>query len=104
MQPGSPAELLWRIFNGCTAGEFFIQRCGKGPDPPRLMRIDVVTLHELGHRDIAHVVVVETAEHVVEDALAHRAGGRRHFIDVQFVEHRIKNRQAADQHRLAVGA
>ena len=50
--------------------------------------VHVVALHELAHRGVAHVVLVEAPEHVVEDALAHGAGGERHVLHLELGEDR----------------
>src|SRR3990172_6469595 len=69
---------------------------------PRLLRVDVVALHELRYRDIAHVVMLEAAQQVVEYALAHRAVRHRQRADPQLRQRRAHDREPPRQHRQAV--
>ena len=48
-----------------------------------LRRVHVVAAHELRHGRLAHVAVLHAAEQVVEHAVAQRALGHRHVLDVQ---------------------
>ena len=58
----------------------------------------MVAAHELRDRRLAHVVVHDAAEQVVEHAVAQRRLGDRHRLDVELVEHRVHDREAAGQH------
>jgi hypothetical protein len=49
--------------------------------PLRLRRIDVVAPHELRHRHLAHVAVLDPAEQVVEHAVAQRRGRDLHRLE-----------------------
>ena len=66
-----------------------------------LRGVHVVAAHELRDGRLAHVVVLHAAEQVVEHAVAQRRLGHGHLLDVELVEDRVHDREAAGQHRRA---
>ena len=73
-------------------------------DARGLLDVDVVTAHEFVHRRLAHVLLVETAQQVVQDALAHRGLGDSHLLDPELGKHSRHDGKAARDHRAAVVA
>ena len=69
-----------------------------------LPTIDLIAGHELADRGIAHVVMMEAAEQVVEHAEAQRPVGVGHVLEIEFLEDRAHDRDAAGQDRQPVGA
>src|SRR3972149_6018792 len=93
-----------RFVDGLGAGsEATIEHEREGCYAPRLLRVDVIALHDLRYGDIAHVVVLEAAQQVVEYALTHRAACHHHCFDPQLRERRAPDREPPRQHRQGGG-
>ena len=73
-------------------------------DPRRLLVIDFVASHEKLHRGFAQVVMVISAEQVVEHAEAERTLREHHLLERELLENRRHDGQAARQHGHPVGA
>ena len=79
------------------------QQVPRAADPLCLPAVHVVAFHELRNGRVSHVVVMESPEQDVEDALPHGAGGQLHPRHLQLGEDSGHDGEAARQHRDAVG-
>jgi len=62
----------------------------------------VVAAHEFVHRRLAHIVLVEAAQQIVQNAFAHGGFGDIHVLDFKFGEQPRHDGKAAGDHRTAV--
>ena len=62
----------------------------------------MVALLHGAHRAVARILVPKTAEHVVQEALAHRAVRDAHFLHPQHAEHFRKDRESPGEYRPAI--
>ncbi|MBS1216276.1 MAG: hypothetical protein H6R20_1250 [Proteobacteria bacterium] len=72
-------------------------------DSRHLRRVDVIPAHELRDRRLAHVVMLDAPEQVVEDTLAQCAVGHLELREAQFREYRRHDRDARRQDCETVG-
>ncbi len=105
VEPGGPAQQREIVVAALIARlRELRQQAQRGtPHALRLGAVDAIAPHELVDRDGAHILMVRAAQQVVKHAEAQRAVGDVHPLDVQFGEHAQHDRQAAGQHRYAVG-
>ena len=71
-------------------------------DPFDLVALHLIAAAELGDRRIPHVVVMETAEQVVQHAQAQGPVGIGHALNAEFLENGRHDGHAARKHRQAV--
>ncbi len=62
----------------------------------------MVALHELRDGDVAHVLVVDAAEQIVEQSLTHGARRGRELVDIELGQNGIQDREPARYHRDAI--
>src|SRR5437764_8370193 len=59
-----------------------------------LLEVDVIALLHRAYRELARIFALVAAEHVVQQAFAHRAFGDPHVLDVEHAEHFGENRES----------
>ena len=76
---------------------------GKAFHARGVARVHLIALHELLHGAVAQVAVLEAADQIVENAFAHGARGNRHAFHLKLGKDGGHDREAARQHRHAIG-
>ena len=74
------------------------QRCGCGFDPLRLLDIDVVALLHRADRALARILVMQSTQHVVQQALAQGAAANLDLLDPQRAHDFREYRDAPRKH------
>ena len=99
VQPRRPHEQLTiaLVRELPAASDLLEQRGGRRFDARRLLQIDVVTPLHRADRALARVLVVQPAEHVVQQALAQRAAADVQPVDLQRAHDLREDRNAARQ-------
>ena len=81
-----------------AASDLLEQRRGRRFDARRLLQVDVVPPLHRSNRALARVLVVQAAEHVVQQTLAERAAADVERLDLQSAHDLRQNRDATREH------
>src|SRR5436305_295081 len=80
-----------------------LEEVAHGPfDALGLLEVDVIALLHRAYRELARIFALVAAEHVVQQAFAHRAFGDPHVLDVEHAEHFGENRESPGKHGAAI--
>ena len=103
METRRPRQQLRVGRAGRARGKLRQRRQGSGFDPLALVNFDLITAAKLRHRRITHVLMMISAEKIVENAEAQGAIGIRHRLDPEFLENRRHDGNSTRHDRHAIG-
>ena len=103
MQPRGPRQAREHMLRiGMLCSKLFEQVCTEFFHAHCLRVIGMVAAHELLYRRVAHITMLNAAEHVPQHAVAQAAFGGVHRLDAQLAKHRRHNGETAGENWLAI--
>ena len=75
-----------------------VQRVSRAGHAPGLLFVDLVTRHHGAYRALPLILVLQAAEQLVEQTLAHRPFGNLQLANIQYVQQLGEDGQAAGPH------
>ncbi len=97
-RPGQQAPPLLAI-ELPALGDLFQGAQGRVLDAARLFGVQMVTLAQGPDRAVAHVLLADATDEIVEQTLAQGRAGRSHLFDLETLEDRAQDGDAAGEDR-----